>query len=337
MKLENITTPTSEELLAEFQFIATATYKGVSGVWVVDSGKLGPTVAVTIQTHGNEICGLAALWYLRNAFGLASKVVQGRVMVVLNNLRATTSYFALAGKTLDETMDARYCDLNMNRLPRNLRELTAPREYELKRALELLPIWGEFDAALDIHSASVPIRPIIIQVGLHERVPTLIERFPAPTHYIGIEEHQSDAPMLTFCGNPHGPSIPVVGIEAGCHEERGARQVASACALLFLEGMGAIADVGLDLPKMKEEDRRKFQITGSFYFPPPNQSDWELTRNLIPEASLVRNEEVIARNRKTGETHTSHRTDLIALPPKGKIPRKPKEEVFFYCRIVEPA
>lgn len=82
-----------EELRRTFEALANTSDLGPDGTKVIDSGKQGPTVGLTICTHGNEPSGLAAFQRLLDT-DVAARLQRGRLVVVINNLKATSDYFA---------------------------------------------------------------------------------------------------------------------------------------------------------------------------------------------------------------------------------------------------
>jgi len=64
---------TEGHLRRQFDFIQQSICDGVKGVWNIDSGKSGPTLGVTIHTHGNEPSGLSFLFYKYFGLSVASK------------------------------------------------------------------------------------------------------------------------------------------------------------------------------------------------------------------------------------------------------------------------
>src|SRR5947209_1565224 len=87
--------PSPDELRATFEMLQASSYLDVPGVLRVDSASRhnGPIVGISACTHGNEPCGLAAIWYcLREGF-LRNSLVKGSVIFMVNNLAATAEYF----------------------------------------------------------------------------------------------------------------------------------------------------------------------------------------------------------------------------------------------------
>lgn len=321
MKLNTISTPTQAELREEFRFISRSKYQGVPGVFVFDSGCKGPTVGVTIHTHGNEPSGLAALWYLRNKFRLWEKLLCGRVVFVLNNLKATSRYFR--AKSQKEKEATRFCDLNMNRLPPDMCARKMSKQYEIKRALDLLPVWQCFDAALDIHSeANVRSEPMIIEVKSDRRIARLIRKFPIGLRLSDVERFQLQKPMLAFCGNPK-KRIPAVGIETGSHEELSSFCVASQCVLLFIAGNGLL-NYGGELPAV---ERISYRFNGRILFP---DSSWKLVK-IFKRFEQVKRGQLLARNLEGCELRSPVSASVI-FPPIGLVKANIADEVMFLAK-----
>jgi predicted deacylase len=324
MNISQLSTPTKSELKSEFKFLKSAVVQGVPGVWAVASETPGPTVGITIHTHGNEPSGLAAAWYLRNIFGISRELLCGSVLITLNNLRATERYLRARTKPTKEA--ARFIGLNMNRLPNGL--VADTQTYEVSRARDLLPIWRGFDAALDIHSVSfkktaAQSRPMIIEVASHPRIETLIRRFPIDLRFSEVERFQLKKPMLSFCGNPK-QRIPAIGIEAGSHESPAAFRVAIGCVLSFLGELELIRSP-LRLPI--RTNREHYRFVGRLLFP---DDSWSLVRIFEPYES-VRAGEVLARN-AAGGTMCAPLDAQIMFPPPGRKPTKKGDEALFFIQ-----
>lgn len=89
-------------------------YDGIAGVYFSESGRPGPTVGITVATHGNEIAGIEAVERLIQS-NLNAELTCGRVLFVINNLLAAEKFLtmALMGMHLDDgAFAARYVDVN---------------------------------------------------------------------------------------------------------------------------------------------------------------------------------------------------------------------------------
>lgn len=204
---------TLEELMGSFETIMENKHKNVSGIKIFDSGIPGPTFGVTIHTHGNEPSGLAIYQHLIDT-DIVSRLTHGRVMVVMNNPEATKRFFAATN--VDEAVKARYKDVNMNRLPEDAMEQIEPSQYEVRRAQELIDVWREFDAAVDVHSTRQNSRPMMI---ILDPVPDeILLDIPINIMITNIINVQRGLSPAALYGKP-GSSIPVFGIESGQHED----------------------------------------------------------------------------------------------------------------------
>lgn len=240
-----------------FTFINEKTYEGVPGVWCIDSGKTGPTLGITINTHGNEPSGLAGLAYLHESLHIENVLTQGRLFIVLNNIEATRKYFEAT--TDEERKKCRFLDVNMNRLPKE--DVISEKHhdaYEINRARELLPIWRKFDIGFDIHSMSQDGDPMILSIGeLHS---DLIRGFPIDIIISNLEEIQVGTPAMVFYGSK---KIPVLGIESGSHESEKAFEVTRVCIRSLLLNLHMI-DGSNDI---KQHAYRHYKVKASLLFP----------------------------------------------------------------------
>jgi hypothetical protein len=195
---------------------------------------------------------------------------------VINNIRATEHFFAAAND--DEKRKARFVDLNMNRLPEDLLDTRDHTQYEVRRALELYPIWKQFDVGFDIHSTTQDIKPMIISGGqiFHAN---LMRGFPMNVVISNIDEVQIGLPAFGFYGKKNA-GIPVFEIEAGSHENPASfgRAVSSARALMqnlhMLSGSSQVTTTAYqeylikDSVLFPDESYELVRIFGDFEFLP---------------------------------------------------------------------
>ena len=321
MNIAKISLPTRSDLVKEFGTVSRLSYKGVRGIWCISSGLKGPTVGITVHTHGNEPSGLAAVWYMRSKFHLWEKLRCGRVLFVLNNISATRRYFE--ARTKLERLHARFVAVNMNRLPTNLPELAKDRRYEIRRAKTLLPVWREFSLAMDIHSTAKQSPPMMIQVERGERIKRLTRDFPIETVISGIARYQLRRPAIAFYGDP-SRRIPAIGIEVGSHENKRAFAVAIACVKAFLGAAGVIENTSV---RRKAPHSRRYVVGGSVVFP---DKSWKLTK-VFRTFEQVRKGRVLAvgsGNRKIRAPFTG--VTLFGPPRKRAV--KLEDEVLFLAR-----
>ncbi len=212
-------------------------HDGVPGIFVQDSGLPGPTVGVTVLTHGNEIAGLDVV--RRIAKGDALKgLTCGRVVMVVNNLLAAEKFLTMAamGMPVDEgTRLARYLDVNMNRLPGSLE--AAKAAYEVLRARELRPVWRTFDYGIDLHSVHASSRPPFIVSTMAALDEYLLVGLPGEDIITNITEVQIGKPVCYFYGDTNSKCL---AFEGGQHYEIQTIQVSLAAALQFCRNAGVL-------------------------------------------------------------------------------------------------
>src|SRR3989344_2831814 len=254
-------------------------YRDVTGVVRLDSAQPGPTLGVTIFTHGNEPCGLAVCQHVLS--GITKRLVKGSIILVVNNPRAAQRYFA--ARTNEEKRQARFIDINMNRLPsRKIRG----RSYEERRARELMPIWRQFDVALDIHSTTKQSRPMIIGRG-HRPHSELLRGFPIHTLITNIDGVQIGHPAFSFYGSSAKASV-ALAIEAGQHEAKASEERALTCTLALMRNLGM-------LERRSRTSRARtfveYEVTSSIMFP---DDSYEFVREFTPFRK-VRKGEILAK------------------------------------------
>lgn len=302
----------------EFSFLSRAEYCGVKGVIRIDSGRPGPTLGLTICTHGNEVAGLSAVNYLRGKYNIAKKLIRGSLVITLNNLKATGR--ALEAKDEMSRLKSRYIDLNFNRLPKNLRKIRRDNRYEINRAKDLLPIWAMFDVALDIHSTIQDNPPMIVASdNLDYR---LIRGFPIKTVISNIVKVQIGAPAFSFYGS--GRHIQTVEIESGQHDRASSQAVAVKCILSLLKSLGMIRGGNMAEEKVFDE----YFIDGSIIFPDRQAS---LAR-AFKDFEFIRKGESLATVH--GRVIKARKDCCIIMAPKGLKPARVGEEAVFLSRPV---
>lgn len=118
-----------------------------------DSGRAGPHVLLNALTHGNEICGAAALVDLLNR---DLRPTRGRLTLVFANVAA----YALFDP--QEPYVARFVDCDFNRIWSD-DVLDGPRiNAEIARARALRPVYRSADVLLDLHSMSGDWEPLLL-------------------------------------------------------------------------------------------------------------------------------------------------------------------------------
>lgn len=195
-----------------FNYQSKHQYMGVYGVYIIDSGKPGPTVGLTAMTHGNEPCGLHVLDYLVKKESKGWKPKVGKIVLVINNIEAARNYFDHDDP--DNSSQFRYLDRNMNRLPEDL-EISHDDQREVVRAKVLKPIWESFDCAIDFHSCTGELKPMAIMGYIPSEKSTAFQ-LPFDTYVDNIVPVQIGVPAFGHYGkNPF--LTDVFEIEGGPH------------------------------------------------------------------------------------------------------------------------
>lgn len=261
-------------LVDTFVQLSASTWQGVPGVHVVDGGRPGPTLGITICTHGNEPSGLAAYHHLLHVARVADALLCGRIIFVLNNIEAARKFITA---TDDETVrTSRYVDVNMNRLPDDLATRTADNRYEIQRAQQLLPVWQQFTIGFDIHSTVQHSAPMII--AGREFLPQLARGFPMRKVLSNIHVVQIGNPAFAFYGMP-GADIPTIEIESGQHTDPASYERAIACSQALLRNLGMLA--GETAPAVDAYEH--YRIAGSIVLP---GGGWQLARPFVDFAPV---------------------------------------------------
>ena len=312
--------PLQKDLLKTFEKIKSATHEGIEGVLKFDSGKPGPTLGITIQTHGNEPSGLAALWYFLNKYPLQQLLESGVVFFVVNNIRATEKYFE--AKTDEEKRVARFIDINFNRLPEDTMSRVGDPSYEVNRAQKLRKVWESFDVGLDIHSTAQPSKPMIIVVNEFQK--DLIEGFPIEIIVSNIDKVQRGRPATAFYGGEKG--IPVLGIEAGSHESPESFRTAIACVLCLMQNLEMISR---DTSVLLKREYLLYRVIDSLMFP----NDSYILDHVSPMFSAISKGDIIA-NGDSGPIY-SPVSGCTIFGPKQIKPDTITEEVLFFTKPPE--
>lgn len=308
-----------------FRYLRGQSSAGVHTVLRIKAPKPGPTLGITVHTHGNEPSGLAVMQFLLEEFDVRDKLVRGTLYLVVNNVRATRRY--LSATTEDEKRLARMTDVNMNRLPADLQGLRTDRRYEIQRAIQLLPIWRTFDVGFDIHSMALDFPAMIMNVGSSLPV-HLIRGFPIDIICTGIDRVQRDKPACSFYGNPGG-HIPLLAIETGQHEQVRSLKLAKACTLSLLQNMTMIEGA----MKVAQREYEEYVVADSIVFPDESFELSETLCNPFTQFQRIRQDEVLARS-DDGKREFLAPFDGHALLHVRRQPNNIAEEAVFLSRPV---
>jgi hypothetical protein len=302
-----------------FQWLACQHIDGVCGAVAFDTGLAGPTVGLTVMTHGNEPAGLAAVAYAYDIF-LAGKLKGGRLICVLNNVLAAERYFA---DPTGSSIAYRLVDCNMNRLPKNVLSSSDLIDcYEYRRAEELAFLWRQFEFALDIHSTHTPGAPaMLVEVG--GDVQTLAANMPLEVIIRNIVQIQKGVPASALYGTPERPCA-VVEIEAGYHEDKRAGCVAVESLRCLLANLGMIAAEGF----VEQVRKPVYEVFGSVIFP---NSTYQLSKRFADFQAIPYGEVLAVGD---GEPiRMPENGHALFAPPNGR-PTKITDEVMFLTKPV---
>ncbi len=310
-------------LKAAFDELAARRDAGPSGTMIIDSGHPGSTVGITVLTHGNEPAGLAA-WRSLTRDG-ALRLIKGRIIFVLNNLKAAESYFALPlDAPFEEKQKTRIFERNMNRLPRDLRDHDSAEAYEIARALELLPVWRLFDIGFDIHTTSQAAPPMLCVEGATDAA--LYRGMPIKDVIVGFDAVARDAVVTGFLGEP-GSAAQSFSMEAGEHEDTASWRMAETAIRILLGNLGMAEPAGGATPA-----RRVYHLTGSLFFPDAEYRTTEIFPNFAPMISG----QVLA----TGpgpDLIAPHDGHVLMCPKSGQLADIREEAVFLSAPMQEMA
>lgn len=233
------------------------------GVWSFAAAAPGPHVALCSLMHGNEIGGglLLARWL---EHGL--RPARGRLTFIFANLRAFARF-----NPADPTL-SRFVDEDMNRVwcERVLRG--SRRSSELDRARELLPLLGDADVLLDLHSMLWPSDPLILCGGT-ARGRRLARRLGVPPLVVADQGHNNGKRLIdhSIFTAPEGHRTALL-VEAGQHWEAATLAMMEACATALLRETGMLeAPPGgaAPAPRVAEVTRTVIAGTHGFGFVEP--------------------------------------------------------------------
>ncbi len=302
-----------------FAALAACSDAGPAGTMIQDSGRPGPTVGITAMTHGNEPAGLAAWDALTRRAPLA--LLKGRVVWVLNNLKAAERYFALPFEApFPDKQRTRAFDLNMNRLPRDLTARARGEAYEIDRSLDLLPVWRSFDVGLDIHTTSQSEPPMLCVTAATD--PALYRGFPAEDVILGFDTAARDAVVLNYFGKP-GAASQCFSVEAGGHEDAASWRTATMAVRILLANLGMAAPL-----ETRPMPRRLYRLSGGVFFPAPDYAMVEIFPNFAP----IRAGAVLARGQGP-DLVAPHDGHVLMCPKSGRLSDIREEAVFLSAPV----
>ena len=310
-----------------YKRIAESKYHSTNGVVIHDSKKPGPTLGITICTHGNEPSGLYVVDFLEAYFKKYS-LIKGKIIIVLNNLEATKKYLKLRYEDKIEDIQtlstqSRFVDVNMNRLPADTMDEKTTSINEINRSRELSPLWNLFDVALDIHSTSQESPPMIIATKRYDH--SLVSGFPIEIIISNIENIQIGKPAFSFYGSKD-KKISSFAIESGSHNSEQSYACATACVRALLSSLQIISDRAQISNPVKQKE---FYVINSVLFP---DRSYELVR-IFENFTKIEKGELVAKSSNSLPDIRSPESGLVLFAPIGTVPYNYAEEVFFITDI----
>ncbi|MDD2487706.1 MAG: succinylglutamate desuccinylase/aspartoacylase family protein [Candidatus Gracilibacteria bacterium] len=192
---------------------------------MITGKKAGPTLAIIGGTHGNEVCGIRLLDFLKDNLTIKS----GKVILIYGNPEAIAK-------------GVRQVGMNLNRafLEDEKLDSTQKGTYEYRRSRDIMEILKECDYSLDIHSSpTIGSKPMII---CENNAIEIASYFPFDIRCEGFDE--IDPGSTEYFINSIGKVG--IGIECGYHEDPIASIRAKECTFALLSSLGMI-----DFPKKK--------------------------------------------------------------------------------------
>ena len=297
-------------------------YQGVPGVVCIKSDRPGPIVGITACTHGNEPSGLAVLEFLLGEKNIDKELKCGTLFLVVNNIRATERFFNALNE--EEVHASRYCDINMNRLPKDALEKSNDSQYEVRRTNELYPIWKQFEYGLDIHSTLDVSDPMIISRG-GDFYADLVHGFPIKTLISNIDKVQIGTPAFAFYGGIESKTK-VFAIEVGQHSNLSSFKRATECTTALLKNLGMLSST--QTAGSMEYD--EYYIDSSILFP---DISFDFIKNFKP-FDKVSQGDLLAVNKNGKEIRAPFDGHLIMPTSRRGAEKDISEEVAFLSRQV---
>lgn len=311
-------TPTFADLKDTFRFIAEESWNGVRGVHRMGTGSK-TVIGILMMTHGNEPSGLAALHDARSQQDLEKTLARAdaSILFCVNNLGAAKLYFDTDDETNRHVL--RYLRHNMNRLPPDIETQQHTDNAELQRAHELITrVLPEMTVAIDIHS--VPAAGMQMLIDVKGDTSELIQHFAIPSVVRNIRNVQMGTPISAFCGGKN--DIPVIGIEAGQHDDPSSRDIAIECLRAVLHACG----IEPSAPPSPRE-RTYYDVNVSII---PPSSGYRFARSFAmfeeihPDTTLLTS--------SSGDTVLANQHGHILLPRDPSIELDPTEEACFLSK-----
>jgi len=252
-----------------------------------DTGKAGSTVCISSGVHGNEKCGLYAIYKLQQLL-TETNLLRGTLLILVANLEAVK-------------LNQRFIEFDLNRSFQN----ASAYGYEAELADRLTPYLVGIDYCLDLHSTSAPTRPFCAGTNTKKHL-QLFEMLDFEVYTQGWEIHRQHTMLIDEIDRSGG-----VGIIAECGKtgEQKTSEVAYCAALHLLQALDMLCIIEAPMPRLRSVIQIEQVIktkTEHFYF----------TRhfeNLDP----IKVDEVVASDGSQSIFFTQ--PFLMAMPTQGKL------------------
>ena len=198
---------------------------GIEYVTTLESERPGPHVAINALTHGNELCGAAALDFL---FRNGVQPARGTLTLSFANVEAYGRFDAA------DPGASRFVEEDMNRVW-SADVLDGPRDsLELRRARALRPVVDSIDYLFDIHSMQ-HASPALCLAGPREKGRALGAGTRVPAYVVSDKGHVAGRRLRDYAhfDDPAGPRAATL-IECGQHWRRETVDLAIEASLRFL-------------------------------------------------------------------------------------------------------
>lgn len=212
----------------------------------------GKTCVLFMGTHGNEPVGLYAYEQLVEFFA-RNPLERGTLHFVVSNPQALLAY--AQATTPEQERRARFVDLNMNRLPKDITQ----DAYELRRLRTLLPLLQRADVAIDLHSTSLPSDPMLVPIG--QATETMTPQIPVATILSGVSQVIGEQFLLHHAGGFPGNAASFL-LECGEHEDPRSVQCAVSSVQNILHAAGLHT-----FPRTRIPAQHRYHVSTSIFFP----------------------------------------------------------------------
>lgn len=206
---------------------------GIPYVHRFESGRPGPHVVINALTHGNEICGVAAV----------ARLLEGPVRPLIGTLTVSLSNVA-AYESFDPArpFESRQLVHNMNRIWSDAWLDGGEDSPELRRARELRPVMAAADHILDLHSTSQDVEPFWVYPAFARNAEVALAIGRPAVHLSMPDGLGSGTPLIQHGrhGEPQGRGVALVA-ECGGHFRAATSALAVEVTLDFLAHFGLVA------------------------------------------------------------------------------------------------